>query len=106
MNTRPNNRKALQLCRQVERTLTYVLSDLNDDVLAGLMVQSVQPAPNASRLLVTVCPMDTTADPVKVLTHLHSAAGRLRAEIGSAIHRKRVPELMFRCVPRETSTGA
>jgi ribosome-binding factor A len=98
------NRKALQLCGQVARTLNLVLGgECADDLLRSVLVESVQPAPDSSRLLVTLCPAPSaeTTDPATVLEHLHRAAGRLRAEVASAIHRKRAPELMFRVVTVE-----
>ena len=49
------DRKAKQLCRQVAETLDLVLSgDCRDELLQSLHVISVVPAPNSSRLLVTV----------------------------------------------------
>jgi ribosome-binding factor A len=98
------DRKTLQLCRQVERTLSYVLSDCGDDVLADLFVESVEPAPDASRLMVTVMAADQSREPVEVLTHLQRAAGYVRSEIASSIHRKRVPELAYRCVTTPSAT--
>lgn len=88
----------MQLCRQVERTLNYVLSECGDELIADLFVESVQPAPDASRLLVTVLAPDQSHEPMEVLAHLHRAAGFVRSEIASSIHRKRVPELAYRCV--------
>src|SRR5437660_11636997 len=45
---RRTNRKALQLCRQVERTLGFVLAgECGDDLLRELCVVSVVPAPNS-----------------------------------------------------------
>ncbi len=96
---RVTNRKALQLCAQVRDILDYVFVwDCGDRLLKGLMVASVVPAPNASRLLVTVClPEDLQGrDPAQVLERLNHARGRLRSEVAAAIHRKRVPELSFR----------
>ncbi len=90
-----HQRKALQLCRQVQRELTFVLGDSPDDVLRGLLVESVDPAPTASRLLVSVSSQEPTQ---VVLVALQRASGLLRSEIAGAIHRKRVPELLFRCV--------
>lgn len=92
------NRKALQLCRQVQRSLTYALSELEDDVLASLYVESVDPAPNDKHLMVTVSPLDAEISPEDVLSKLHFVMGRLRSEIARDINRKRVPELSFRCV--------
>ncbi len=97
------NRKALQLCRQVQRALGYALGDMDDEVLASLYVESVEPAPNDKHLLVTVSPLDRDIPPEDVLIRLHRVLGRLRSEVASDIHRKRVPELSFRCLPPPTS---
>lgn len=91
------NRKALQLCRQVERTLGIVLAgQCGDNVLRDLLVQSVVPAPDSTRLLVTL----TFSGPAsigigEVLSRLQRAHGLLRGEVASAIHRRKVPELTF-----------
>lgn len=91
------NRKALQLCAQVARTLAGVLAECGDDVLRELAVESVVPAPNAARLLVTLAP-PAGVDPERVLTSLHAAHGKLRAEVAAAVHRRRAPDLLFRVV--------
>lgn len=97
------NRKALQLCRQVQKTLNYALGGLEDDVLAGLYVESVEPAPNDKHLMVTVSPLDPETSPEEVLLRLGRFSGRLRSEIAADIHRKRVPELSFHCIPPRTA---
>ncbi|MCA9073338.1 MAG: hypothetical protein KDA84_30650, partial [Planctomycetaceae bacterium] len=84
------NRKALQLCRQVQRSLSYALSELDDDLLASLYVESVDPAPNDKHLMVTVSPLDSEISPDEVLSKLHFVMGRLRSEIAADINRKRV----------------
>ena len=94
------NRKALQLCAQIARTLSTVLAgECEDDLLRDLFVESVRPAPDSMHLLVRVClaTSATAIDANQVLDHLHRAHGRLRREVAAAIHRKRVPELTF-CV--------
>src|SRR5688572_33438517 len=49
------NRKCLQLCGQVARTLSSILGwESADDHLRDLTVVSVQPAPDSTRLLVTI----------------------------------------------------
>ena len=94
-------RKARQLCRQVADTLNMVLSgECNDDVLRCLYVASVEPAPDSSRLLVSVASqfpgqMLSSCD---VLERLARASGKLRSEVAAAIHRKRTPELVYRLV--------
>jgi len=92
-------RKTHQLCSQVAEALNYALSGAcNDDVLRALGVITVQPAPDESRLLVTVGPtLPGPCDPVEALAHLEQARGKLRGEVAAAIHRKKVPELVF-CV--------
>lgn len=97
------NRKALQLCGQVAETLAYVLAgETGDDVLRHLMVESVVPAPNTSRLLVSVSPSaaapDVDLDAIR--RRLDQVRGWLRGEVAAAIHRRRVPELTFRILRR------
>jgi hypothetical protein len=90
-----SNRKALQLCAQVARTLASVFADCGDDVLRDLLIDSVTPMPNTSRLLVTVLPTATIETSV-LLDHLERARGKLRTEAVAAIHRRRAPDLVFR----------
>jgi ribosome-binding factor A len=88
------NRKALQLCAQVARTLLSVFAECGDDVLRDLVIESVTPAPNTARLLVTVrrtVPVETEV----VLHHLQRARGKLRTETVAAINRRRAPDLLF-----------
>src|SRR5260370_13067194 len=90
-------RKTQQLCAQVAKALSYALAGVcNDDVLRDLGVVAVQPAPDESRLLVTVGPnLPGPCDPTQVLHHLHQALAKLRSEVAASIHRKKVPELTF-----------
>lgn len=89
------NRKALQLCTQVARALMGVFAECGDDALRDLLIESVTPAPNSSRLLVTVLPA-APIEPAVVLEHLERARGKLRSEAVAAIHRRRAPDLLFR----------
>ena len=93
-------RKALQLCKQVSRALSYAFSEQNSDTIRELFVDSVEPAPDESRLLVTVSPMSQGLDTVEILTALGHAQGSLRSAVAEAINRKRVPELMFQMRPQ------
>jgi ribosome-binding factor A len=92
------DRKTLQLCGQIADTLNYVLSgELDDDLLRNLYVESVRPAPDASRLLVSVAPLDVAdanrAD--QILQKLLIYAPRIRSEVAQSIHRRKTPELSF-----------
>ena len=89
--------KAAQLCRQAMQALSLALADSSDDFLRELTVMSVDPAPDASRLLVTVTPAasSTRLSPGELLARLNTASAWLRREVASAITRKRAPELMF-----------
>ena len=91
------DRKTLQLCGQVAETLNLVLAEEPDDVLRGLYVAGVEPAPDDSRLLVTVesLPADRP-DPARALARLELASAHLREEVARAITRRRVPSLAFR----------
>ena len=92
-------RKTLQLCSQVAEVLSDVLAgDCGDEMLQSLQVMAVDPAPDASRLLVTVSvpPALGSMDPGRVLEHLAHASGRLRCEVAASITRRRTPVLGFR----------
>ena len=106
VRNRRDNRKDWQVCRQVFETLNYVLSgDSHDDVLRSLLVCEVVPAPDATRLLVTVQPLDVDGgtDLAVILQRLQQATGRLRAEVARSISRRKVPELVFRVVLNDRS---
>jgi ribosome-binding factor A len=93
------DRKALQLCHQVAETLEEVLAECGDTYLQGLRVLDVEPAPDASRLLVTLAVdglLDEDLDLDRVHDHLARASGHLRSEVATAITRKRAPVLVYR----------
>jgi ribosome-binding factor A len=93
------DRKALQLSHQVAETLQEVLAECADPVLQALRVLDVEPAPNASRLLVTLALDGAPAErlvPADVRGHVSRAAGHLRSEVATAITRKRAPVLVYR----------
>lgn len=102
------DRKTLQLCEQVRHTLEYVLTgELDDDLLRMLYVARVEPAPDADRLMVTVVPLtkDDRPDPAEVMTRLHDRAGRLRAAVGEAISRRKVPDLLYKYAETDPLAG-
>lgn len=106
---RKNDRKDWQLCRQVFETLSYVVSgDCRDEILRGVIVVDVSPAPDARRLLVSVSPLPGEAnfDPLLVMQRLTEATGRFRAEVARTISRRKVPELKFRVVVDPSSIRA
>ena len=102
------NKKSLQLCRQVACCLNLVLGDCDDPIVQHMSVLSVAPAPDCSRLLVTLAvdrPMaDGPLDHDHLLTRVTLQLPRLRHEIARAIHRKRVPNLALQLVPAFSKT--
>jgi ribosome-binding factor A len=95
------NRKALQLCGQVAETLALVLADSGDAVLQNLLVESVRPWPTSARVLVTLTPAVAEGSGEEtVAARLEAARTRLRGEVAAAVHRRKVPDLLFRIVPR------
>jgi ribosome-binding factor A len=86
------------MCKQVQRTLSYVLGDCHDAVLRDLFVERVEPAPDSTHLLVSVSVLGGAHPPLRVLEHLHLHHGRLRSEVATAINRKKAPELSFQCI--------
>ncbi|MCX4247827.1 ribosome-binding factor A [Paraliomyxa miuraensis] len=94
------NNKSRQLCRQVQRRLDLALCELDDPLLQGLWVQSVEQEPGGRALVVEV----VTSDPAAVaptLARLDAARGWLRSEVAAAIHRKRTPYLQFVVVTQD-----
>ena len=96
-------RKAQQLCEQVADALRTILAGLADERLQNLTVMTVAPAPHTGRLLVTVAgpaPADATDRPavIDVLAALSKAAGRIRSEVATFVHRRYAPELTFAVV--------
>lgn len=96
-----HNRKDLQLCRQVFDALTYALADIDDPIVDDLALASVVPAPNSSRMLVTLVAMRPDIDPDVGIASVQEHADELREEVAAEITRRRVPELVFRVVPRD-----
>ena len=95
-------RKARQLCQQVAQAMDHALAWVcGDPILNSLSVLAVEPAPDASRLLVRLAVTDPEcgAPLPEILARLSAARGLLRTEIAAAIHRKGVPELLFRIEP-------
>jgi ribosome-binding factor A len=92
---RQAERKAQQFCRQVQRALNLALADrVTSDGLAELFVEEVVPAPDCGHLLAYVAV--PAGSPVKdVMAALRRQSPGLRLEVGSAISRKRAPELYF-----------
>ena len=90
--------KTEQLCKQVERAASLALAVQSlGDVLAGAVVAAVEPAPDASRLRITVvlAPGRGVDDLGEAWAALSRATPGFRAEVARSISRKRVPELTW-----------
>jgi ribosome-binding factor A len=89
--------KVQQLCKQVERAAVVTLSECGGDELMGAWVAAVEPAPDAGRLRVLVI-LGPTGE-ASALDAARAALGRagpaFREGVARAIHRKRVPEVVF-----------
>jgi hypothetical protein len=96
------------LCKQVGRMVGMTLSgECADEVLQGLVVEEVLPAPGAGRLLVRVMLRVVEGGPgvVEVLQKLEGVMGLLRHRVGEGIVRKRTPELVFEIIPYRNGGG-
>lgn len=94
--------KTAQLCKQTFRAVGQSLAgDCSDPVLQNLVLQSVTPAPDATRLLVTVLvrPGDDPVDLTAIFHRLELVKGILRDAVAAAIYRKKAPELTFLVLP-------
>lgn len=84
------------LCKQVQRTLSTVLSgECADPLLQDLLVLAVLPAPNAGHLLVVVAPRTVDTTLAETLERLAKVTPLLRARIAQDTTRKRTPVLSF-----------
>ena len=90
------DRKVNQICKEVERTLGYALGACGDPLLGELTVVAVEPAPDASRLMVSLYAPRGGLPAPALLEHLDGVKGRFREEVAAALQRKRTPELCFR----------
>jgi ribosome-binding factor A len=92
-------RKARQLCGQVAVALLAAVGGCADPAVQPLVVVSVEPAPHTGRLRVTLtAPPDGGVSRAAAEAGLARAAGRLRAEVAAAVHRRYAPELVFEVV--------
>ena len=96
--SRSHERKDQQLCEQVHQAISLALADFDDDAFSGLHVVSVLPNPHVGRLQVRL-EAPQGADMTYMQECLERASGRLRSEVASSIHRKKVPTLTFCIVP-------
>ncbi|MCW5807634.1 MAG: ribosome-binding factor A [Deltaproteobacteria bacterium] len=101
---RRGHHKDLQLCRQVFDALTYALAELDDPMIAELVLVSVTPAPSAARVQVTLAPSRDGIDREAALARLAEIAPDLREEVAAEVARRRVPELVFRVEPLAATT--
>ena len=98
LNKIPHRLHDYGLCAEVSEILSFLFAGgCADERLWDFCVVSVEPFPNASRLLIKVCPKRpmTFAEFDEGLKILKSARSFFRREIAQAIFRKRVPELVF-----------
>ena len=97
----PNQARAHQYCKAVHRALDAGLASVcGDERLKDLSVQSVEPLPFGSKLLVVIAVPSTYATTMKTLEQLlQNASGLLRSVVAAEIQRKRTPHLTFRVVP-------
>jgi ribosome-binding factor A len=92
----------------VAHTVDGALAASPDPVLRDLQVLSAVPAPDSSRFLVTVASLRrlTPDEAVAILERLQAVAASLRAEVASAISRRKVPLLAFNLAPERPGPGA
>lgn len=100
------DRKVQQICKEVERTLGYALGSCGDPLLGELTVMAVEPAPDASRLLVSLYASRAGLDARELIERLDKVKARFREEVAAVLQRKRTPELSFRlAAPEEQGAG-
>jgi ribosome-binding factor A len=99
------DRKTLQLCRQVQRALAMALGgECADEWLREVYVESVEPLGGPGQLRVNVVvPGHVRVAPAEVMARLAEHTPRLRTAVAREICRKRVPNLSFVVMPSAAS---
>jgi len=89
-----------RLCKQVERVIQLALLGSADAQLRELSVAGVSPAPDLTRLQVSLgCVAASAADIDALRDKLARYAGFLRSEVAREVNRKRTPTLAFVLLP-------
>ena len=88
------HRKNKQLCSQVVQAINLAFAEIDSDIVSTLYAREAIPAPNTSRLLVTIVASGNNSIE-EVQRELACFSGKLRYEISTVIHRKKVPSLAF-----------
>ena len=97
---RGGDRSTRRLCAHTMRTIRLsLLADCHDADLQALDVQSVEPYPDAKRLLVTLVPMHQCDDLNALQLKVQAVAHLLRYAVARSMSRKRTPQLSFIVVP-------
>lgn len=86
----------------MQRALYGVIPLPGSSLFEGLVVEAVEPDPDASRLRVVISVSPLSPNPItSVHKRLTDMVGFIRSEVASQIHRNRVPILTFQLIPRE-----
>jgi ribosome-binding factor A len=96
-STGRTDRKAQRLCGQIARALNLALATCRDEALRDVVVDTVVPAPDTAhvRVLVSLLAPREPGAAREILEHLRRAVPYFRAEIATAIRRRKVPQLAF-----------
>ncbi len=95
---RGDDRKTMQLCAQVRRTLDLTLmGEIEDPVLLDLSILDVTPAPDQSRLRARVR-FPAGRDPADLSARLVGARPVLLQAVADSIHRRKLPDIVFELV--------
>ena len=91
-----------RLCGAAARLIALALADLaSDESLPSFHVAAVEPAPDASRLRVRVCPLDPTAPVERLRAWLEAVRAALRAALAAGLARRRAPDVVVAVERRE-----
>ena len=98
---RKHDHKTLQLCAQVRDALCLALAgECHDDLLREVYIDTVEPAPTSSRLLVRlIVPTRARVDFAQLYERLSIVKPFLRTIVAKEISRKRTPDLSFLAIP-------
>lgn len=94
------DRKTLQFCAQVRRTLESVVESARAGARSvDIQVIAVSPAPSAARIAVILAPRHAVIGAIDAAACVQSLAPMFRNELARVLARKRLPQLVVTMLP-------
>jgi ribosome-binding factor A len=106
-DSRASTRSTQRLCAHAMRSIHLsLLADCRDSDLQSLEVTSVEPYPDAKRLLVTLKSKSPAKEIERINSKVHAVSHLLRHAVARSLSRKRTPQLVIVVLSDEEACDA